>query len=624
MKKTTFWKSLFLLCALIVGSSSAWATDKTMTFVQSSSSAGTLSGDVPDGVTATFNNTYTTKDQLTANNSMTLTISGWASTTTIKGVTLEVRNNKSAGSGTATVTIGETTLGTLDISGLGNTYQEKEVEITATNATSDLVIYIDCSEKSVYCDKFIITYEEAAPSGPSISVDPSSVNATAEGGSSSIDVTYNNIDTPNAEVLFYESNGTTAATYDWVNASINNDNDVAYTIIANTGAARTAYMKVHQKNTEVYSPLITITQAKPAVNYTLATSVVPGRHYIVASGTSGSVKVMGNQSGNNCPAKDLTVSDESISVKETDNVLEVLIGLDEESGFFTLYDEINDKYLCGSGDNSNNHLKLTSTIGNTSLWTILVDNNNVATIKANFSGRNWMRYNSGNNIFSCYGSGQQNIYLYEKNGDTGSQEFTASINAACTDGKGNYYGTFSAPFAFTVPAGVTVSEIGISEGKLDVGEYPANAIIPANTGVMISSETAGNKTFTSAKGGTSLKGNSNRLRPTYWGLTAKEMGEADDDCLFYRLTMHNGTQIGYYWGAENGAEFAIVANKAYLAVPASAAGARTGFTFDNTATGINGVEEIAPVTKSRKVVKNGRLVIETANGEFTIDGARVK
>ena len=67
-------------------------------------------------------------------------------------------------------------------------------------------------------------------------------------------------------------------------------------------------------------------------------------------------------------------------------------------------------------------------------------------------------------------------------------------------------------------------------------------------------------------------------------------------------------------------------NRAYLstsyAVPNNAKALT--IVFEDAATGINGVEEIAPVTKTRKVVKNGRLVIETANGEFTIDGARVK
>jgi hypothetical protein len=68
-------------------------------------------------------------------------------------------------------------------------------------------------------------------------------------------------------------------------------------------------------------------------------------------------------------------------------------------------------------------------------------------------------------------------------------------------------------------------------------------------------------------------------------------------------------------------------NRAYLStsynVTAQGAKALT-IVFNDATTGINGVEEMSPVTKTRKVVKNGRLVIETPNGEFTIDGARVK
>lgn len=71
-------------------------------------------------------------------------------------------------------------------------------------------------------------------------------------------------------------------------------------------------------------------------------------------------------------------------------------------------------------------------------------------------------------------------------------------------------------------------------------------------------------------------------------------------------------------------------NRAYLStsynVTAVGGGDAKALTivFNDATTGINGVEEIAPITKTRKVVKNGRLVIETPNGEFTIDGAKVK
>jgi hypothetical protein len=74
-------------------------------------------------------------------------------------------------------------------------------------------------------------------------------------------------------------------------------------------------------------------------------------------------------------------------------------------------------------------------------------------------------------------------------------------------------------------------------------------------------------------------------------------------------------------------EVTIPAGKAYIEVPnnelTNARELLISFS-DGETTAINGIEEVAPVTKTRKVVKNGRLVIETANGEFTIDGARVK
>lgn len=133
-----------------------------LVFVQTSSTAGTLTGipSVPTGVTATFENTYkNNKEQLTSGNSMTLTISGLPANYKVTGITLEVKNNKSSGNGTATATIGSAALGTMNISGLGDTYQEKAMTITPTFASADLLITISATQNSVYCDKFVIDYE---------------------------------------------------------------------------------------------------------------------------------------------------------------------------------------------------------------------------------------------------------------------------------------------------------------------------------------------------------------------------------------------------------------------------------------------------------------------------------
>ncbi len=156
---------------------------------------------------------------------------------------------------------------------------------------------------------------------------------------------------------------------------------------------------------------------------------------------------------------------------------------------------------------------------------------------------------------------------------------TATIAEACTDGKGKYYGTYSNTSAFILPKGVTASEISVINGELLVENYAAGAVVPANTGVMISSETAGEKTFYLTTGGTSVLGSRNMLHATGNGITAAEMAPSDaPDCRYYRLTMHNGTQIGFWWGAENGGAFAVGANKAYLAVPKEQA--KAGFAFE--------------------------------------------
>ena len=207
---------------------------------------------------------------------------------------------------------------------------------------------------------------------------------------------------------------------------------------------------------------------------------------------------------------------------------------------------------------------------------------------------------------------------------------TVTIAAACNDGKGVYYGTYSNASAFVVPDDMTVSAVSVDgDGKLVVTPFDEGDIVKAGTGVMVSSTTSGAHTITLATGGTDIDGNMLKGSGDA-AILASAMSIAAPSCLYYRLTMHgyvenvNPGVIGFYWGAADGASFAIAANKAYLAVPEAQAAKMSGFAFDDTTTGINGVEEIAPVTKTRKVVKNGRLVIETANGEFTIDGARMK
>ena len=203
---------------------------------------------------------------------------------------------------------------------------------------------------------------------------------------------------------------------------------------------------------------------------------------------------------------------------------------------------------------------------------------------------------------------------------------TVTIAEACTDGKGKFYGTYSSSSAFKVPANVTVSEIGINnDGTMDVQSYAAGAIVPANTGVMVSAETYGDfKLIKSEEKGTSVLEN-NRLRPTgVNGITADGMNDANADMAykFYRLTMHNGTKLGFWWGAENGAAFAVAANKAYLAIPASVAGARSGFAFGDDVTGISQIEN-GKLKIENYYDLQGRKVSKPVKGLYIVNGKKV-
>ena len=114
---------------------------------------------------------------------MTLTISGMTSAYKVTGVTLEVHNNSSKGKGTAVVTMNGDEIGSMAITGLGTTYQEKAVEITETVFNGNLVITISATENSVFCDKFVIDYA-AAEAEPvtkyAIEIDDQIVNGSIE------------------------------------------------------------------------------------------------------------------------------------------------------------------------------------------------------------------------------------------------------------------------------------------------------------------------------------------------------------------------------------------------------------------------------------------------------------
>ena len=457
-----------------------------------------------------------------------------------------------------------------------------------------------------------------------------------------IKVYYSNFSTTPAigafDVVYCDKDGNavdkTEAGYDWITSMTNNwvSNDYATmdcSFAANTKkTSRTAYVKIHAKDgdTDVYSDVATITQAKYINStYSLATTMKPGKHYIIVGKTEkDDVYAMGGQNSNNRAGVLVDPNaDGTISVTRDVPVCEFLVSMDGE--FYTFYDETEGGYLYAAS-NSSNHLKTQAENNANGKWTIDIDSfDGEATVVAQGNnGRNTIKFNADNTLFSCYASdnNQQSIYLYENN-----DELAVPIAAACTDGN-KCFGTFSSTKPFVVPDDLTVSEIAIqADGTMQFANYSTGDIVPANTGVMVSAAEGGYYAVNvSTDEGTSQLGASNALRPTGdSGITADEMTTADESCLFYRLTMHGGTEIGFWWGAADGAAFDVAANKAYMAVPATVS-AREGFGFDN---GTTGISDASRQNNKEQIIKNnwydlqGRKVNTPTKGLYIVNGKKV-
>lgn len=170
--------------------------------------------------------------------------------------------------------------------------------------------------------------------------------------------------------------------------------------------------------------------------YSLITNVsqiVSGKHYIIASGTNGSVRVMAEQKDNNRTSVAATATTGVIS--ETEGIYEFVINgpdtitvNEQQVSVYTIYDASYPGFLYAASSSSN-HLRTRSTnINGNSQWTVAVTAEGVATIKSqgNFT-HNWMRNNG--NIFACYTDGQADIYLFVKNNDN-DLEFYGNVTYA--------------------------------------------------------------------------------------------------------------------------------------------------------------------------------------------------
>ena len=206
----------------------------------------------------------------------------------------------------------------------------------------------------------------------------------------------------------------------------------------------------------------------------------------------------------------------------------------------------------------------------------------------------------------------------------GKSTETISIADACTDGT-KYYSTYSSLNAFYVPAELTVCEVKVEDDKLTMVPYKTGDLVAPFTGLLISASKSGEYEVEIADMNklddiVTLLEDENALRPSCYpgGLSADVMADMDPDTEFFRLTMHNGTACGFWWGAEDGAAFDIAPNKAYLAVnPESNI---KGFLLNDTTTGIAALN--AKAEKDAAFNLNGQRVDASFKGIVISNGRK--
>lgn len=146
-------------------------TEKTVTYTVASTSSVSKDGTEPVGSSATYNQTYSTKNQLTGGNNATLTLSGYDGKI-ITGIVLNMRSNAKAGAGTFSAKAGDTTLAEISTATTFDKWYDndeyssnyKDITVTMTNSTYEVknsekvVIKIDATTNSLYINSYTITY----------------------------------------------------------------------------------------------------------------------------------------------------------------------------------------------------------------------------------------------------------------------------------------------------------------------------------------------------------------------------------------------------------------------------------------------------------------------------------
>ncbi len=621
--------TLMLLSVCTVGGAQ---TTVTYTVLNKSEVSST---DAPTGTTATYTSTYDTKYQLTKDNSMTLTLSGYAGKK-ITGLKLHMGSNMSSGAGYLDAKVGSNTLASLGSSTKGvnfnkwynntsysSSYNDVIAEVNAIKVGNkeNIVIVIGATKNSLYVQSFTLTYEKASNKNDA-GLSFSETTATAKLGE-----TFNapELTNPYGLKVTYTSSNESVATVDATGAvtpvavgttTITAKSDETETYDAGE-ASYTLTVKDNTDNT-VFTETFDQCGGKGGNDGnwsgSIATSTLTadntGWIFNAGYGASKCAKIGGSSTQG---------SAKTPSISLTGN------------GTLTF------KAGAWAGD---------ATTLNISASGAKLSKSSVTLADSKFTDYSIDITNATGSVTITFKAGQKSknrFFLDDvvvSEATTAAETYTPATLSLVAKSGNDYYATFSSDQVTFFPESdentsfmtdvqkayafgdmLELTNLTTATTTID-GNEVNGYFVPANTGVLIKASFTTTTTSipyytVSGKNVTALE--DNMLYPA-----SKAMSDLGDGYYFYKLAYDDYTAktgLGFYWGADNGTVFTAKTNGAYLAVPKTAS-AKSAFRFDGTTTGVN---TINAKTTTNDVIYNiqGQRVGANYKGLVIVNGKKM-
>ena len=339
--------------------------------------------------------------------------------------------------------------------------------------------------------------------------------------------------------------------------------------------------------------------------------------YIIVAAADLNVAMKSYETGNYCTHMAITKSGKNNSFLTWTEEIGVF-QLAEENGNYTFQDVNTKQYLYAAGTGKNNYLKAAGEIpvdetAKQYIWTITIEEG-ITTVKATSDNRNTLKYNktSGQERFSCYASGQEDIVLYKYTTDFYTRDVAK-----------NQYGTICLDKGGVPVSGATFYEVAYKNTQTK--RVLVDEVVRLKAGVPYVFLPNANQIKIALDGttaGTASKVNG--LQGTFVEIKDGAAGSAGNILEGKHVLYNNVIQ-------KCGGNCQLPAYRAYFLVdeiattePAQVPGRRRvalDYQGENQATGLDNIG--APENDAVKVLMNGQMIIIRNGEKFNAQGVKL-